>query len=318
MTAALRLVAYLRVSTDDKGQDPERQRPHLEAHATQGGHQIVAWVIDDGVSAGENAMPTLDRPGVEQALQRAGELKANGILVENVDRWTRKGSMDLGYSMFVLHRDYGLKLVFADLPQDEFAREVLPPLMATMARLDNKRRSDSTRSGMARKKSLGVRMGRPLKPGLTDAEWPVVLEMLRAGKGTRRASLEVSRLRGAFELTDPKARKERGVSKFWLECQLALNRDKTLGVLSRSPSPSRLKAVQNLLPGLDGSIESQESGAKALLPQPAPSQPSMTVPAPAEPKQVPARFASVTDTEPRLGGPCGCPGCHDAFTRSQP
>lgn len=240
----MKLIAYLRVSTDDKNQDPERQRPVLEACAKRDGHEIVAWVIEKE-PAGEGATyQTLDRPKVRVALDLAQEHKAGGIMVENVDRWTRRGSMDLGYSMFVLERDHKLKILFADLPADDFARDVLPPLMATLAKMDNKRRSDQARTSAARKKMQGVRLGRPPKPDLTDDELQAVAVLVRAGRGMRLAALEVSRLRGAFEVSDPAARRRRVVSASWLTDQLA-RRTESPGLLGRVVQPTHRRPRPN-------------------------------------------------------------------------
>jgi len=131
-------IGYLRVSTDDKEQDPERQKILLEAYASGHGHRVVAWVTDEGTSAGKRGPPTMDRPSVKEALRLAQQHHANGILVESVDRWTRKGPSDLGYCLFVLQRDHdGLELLFADIPNDPFIRDVIPPLMASLVRMDN-------------------------------------------------------------------------------------------------------------------------------------------------------------------------------------
>lgn len=234
----MKLVAYLRVSTDDKNQDPERQRPILEAKAKSAGHEIVHWVIDEGSSAGQKAMPTFDRPKVKEAIKIANKLGADGLMVESVDRWTRKGADDLGYSMFVLRRDHGLAgaLVFADMPDDPFAREILPPIMAVLARLDNKRRSDQAKSSMARKKAMGIRIGRPPKPPMTDQEYhELALPLLAQGSGLRKVAIAISQerlKRRHGEVFDAKARRASTVGTYWVAKELD-NRQKSAGLSRR-------------------------------------------------------------------------------------
>lgn len=245
-----RLVAYKRVSTDDKGQDPSRQDKPLQAFADRNGDEIVAWVVDEGTSAGEKGVPTLDRPKVKEALKLARELKAHALLVENVDRWTRKGSMDLGYSLFVLLRDHRLELLFADLPEDDFAREVLPPLMATLARMDNKRKSDMATTSAAKRKARGDRLGRPPKPDLTDEELEEVVEPLsKAGHGLRRIAAALTRRRlvgrDGIEVVEPKARRQRHCSESWLRDQLA-KRVGTNGLSTRVYRPCHVEARPNV------------------------------------------------------------------------
>lgn len=240
----MRLIGYLRVSTDDKNQDPERQRPVLEGAARKSGDTITGWVVDEGTRAGDKGPPTLDRPRLKELLALAKETKADGIMVESVDRWTRKGSSDLGYSMFVLERDHGLKLMFADTPDDPIAREVIPPLMAFLARMDNKRRSDQARSSAARKKAMGVRVGRPPKPDLDPAEFQAAIAAMTAGGGYRKAALAVSSMRGAADVSDAKARRARMVSASWVADQLA-KRPETPGLLGRVVRPCHAPPSRN-------------------------------------------------------------------------
>lgn len=221
------VVAYQRISTDSTRQDLERQREPLKTRATTDKLEILAWVEEEE-RAGEKAMPTFDRPKVKQAMKLAGELRAVGLLVENVDRWTRKGADDLGYSMFVLRRDYGLELIFSDLPADPFAREILPPIMATLARLDNKRRADQQRTSAALRKSRGIKIGRTPRPDLTDEEFEEdVLPTILARRGLAAAAVLVGRRRlleagrGGLEVVDPKARRFCTPSESWLADQLA-------------------------------------------------------------------------------------------------
>lgn len=252
----MRVVLYRRVSTDDRGQDPDRQLAPLMAVVQRDKHEVVGDVVDEGTSAGEKGVPTFERPKVKELLALAKAQRAHGVLVENVDRWTRKGPSELGYSMFVLERDHKLKLLFADLPADPFAREVLPPLMATLARMDNQRRSDMATTSVAQRKARGERIGRKPKPDLTEEEFQAVIRLMSRGGsvigGLRIASLEVSRLRGAHEVADAKARRDRMVSKNWIADQLN-KRPETTQLLGRAVRPGHAPrpAMQPIREGVE-------------------------------------------------------------------
>lgn len=247
----MKLVAYQRVSTDDKGQDPERQKAPIQARADRDSHQVVAWVTDEGTSG---ATPPLDRPAVQEAIRLCREHGAKAIIVESVDRWTRGGWKDLGVSMFALQHDHGLDLLVADVEADGWVAELLVGIMATIAKMVRERLVAATKSGIANARrrvhdpsgcepcTAGqwcplFRNGREPKPDLTDQEAAVVYAMKKAGKGDRLCALEISRLRGAHEVADPKAARKRRVSKAWIADQLA-KRPETLEVLGRVPRPS--------------------------------------------------------------------------------
>ena len=68
MLAGMKLVAYLRVSTDSQvdryGLDAQRQ--DVERWCKAHDHKVVKWCVDEGVSGTVDA---LDRPGLACALQ---------------------------------------------------------------------------------------------------------------------------------------------------------------------------------------------------------------------------------------------------------
>ncbi len=85
--ATTRAVAYLRVSTEkqaDKGVSLEAQRAKVEAYAQLYELELVEVVIDAGASA-----KTLDRPGLQRALQMLKARQAEALLVVKLDRLTR-------------------------------------------------------------------------------------------------------------------------------------------------------------------------------------------------------------------------------------
>jgi DNA invertase Pin-like site-specific DNA recombinase len=85
----LRLVAYLRVSTDqqaEKGQGLDIQERTIRRWARQHGHRIVEVLRDEGVSGSKDAA---DRPGLTAALEAVERRQAVGVVVYRLDRLAR-------------------------------------------------------------------------------------------------------------------------------------------------------------------------------------------------------------------------------------
>ncbi len=90
---ATRTVAYIRVSTDkqaDKGVSLDAQRAKVAAYAELYDLELIDVIVDAGVSA-----KTLDRPGLNRALDLLRKGRAEALLVVKLDRLTRS-VRDLG------------------------------------------------------------------------------------------------------------------------------------------------------------------------------------------------------------------------------
>ncbi|MEO7573340.1 MAG: recombinase family protein [Acidimicrobiales bacterium] len=85
----LRLVAYLRVSTDrqaEHGQGLDIQERAIRRWARAQDHRIVEVLRDEGVSGSKDAA---DRPGLTAALDLVERHKADGVVVYRLDRLAR-------------------------------------------------------------------------------------------------------------------------------------------------------------------------------------------------------------------------------------
>ncbi|MDE3735537.1 recombinase family protein [Pseudomonas resinovorans] len=147
---------YLRASTKD--QDANRARSLLEAFAHE--HSLsIAGVYAENISGTKWDRPELMRL---LAVAEAGDV----LLVESVDRLSRL-SQDEWKTLQRIIEDKGLRLVVADLPTSHKSIEgngidaaimrvinnMLIDLMATMARLDQEKRVERIRQGLANKKA---------------------------------------------------------------------------------------------------------------------------------------------------------------------
>ena len=87
-TVRLRLVAYVRVSTErqTEGLGPDVQRQAIKAWARRKGHRVALWTADEGVS-GSNGVE--GRVGLLDALSAFSEGIAHGLVVYRLDRLAR-------------------------------------------------------------------------------------------------------------------------------------------------------------------------------------------------------------------------------------
>lgn len=87
--SAVKLIAYLRVSTDrqaEEGLGLDVQRAAIQAWARQSGHRVTLWTADEGVS-GSNGLEA--REGLLDALAGLRTGQGRGLVVYRLDRLAR-------------------------------------------------------------------------------------------------------------------------------------------------------------------------------------------------------------------------------------
>lgn len=207
-------VPYYRTSTDDKGQDIDRQSDPTQSWAAREGVKLHPAFKDEGTSGSKDPF---ERPVFLEAVKQARYLGATAIVVEAPDRFTRGGPAKFYVAAHRLLETEKLKLWTADQPlaqQESFVGEILTAIKAAMAKEWLDRHVQATKSGMARYKAAGGQMGQPPKK-FTQEEERFVLEARDATKppmAWKRLALELSKKRGAFDVTDDAARYRRMVS----------------------------------------------------------------------------------------------------------
>ena len=142
---------YVRASTKD--QDAERALPDLVMFSKKYGDKYVPYV--------ENHTGTkLERPELTKLLNESEQ--GDILLVESVDRLSRLTQKDFDILKERI-KQKGLRLIVADLPtthvtaSDNMTGELMSvinsmliDLLATMARLDNEKRKERIKQGLAR------------------------------------------------------------------------------------------------------------------------------------------------------------------------
>jgi DNA invertase Pin-like site-specific DNA recombinase len=154
MVAQKRVAIYARVSTIDKGQDPETQLMALRAYAERRDFSLVGEYIDYASGTRE------DRPQYRTLLEAARTRQIDVILVWRYDRFARstqalvnalKEFQRLGVD-FISYQEH----VDTTTPQGELIFTV----MASLAQFESALISERVRAGMARAKAQGKRISR--------------------------------------------------------------------------------------------------------------------------------------------------------------
>ena len=156
----MRVALYGRVSTDDRGQDPENQLTQLRAWCANAGHDIVAEYVDQ-----ESGRKGIERRKQFAALfEDASRRKFDCVLFWALDRFSREGMVP---TILHLQRLSAYGVVFhsyteAHLATDnELVRNILLATLASLAKVEAQKISERTKAGMARAKAKGKRIGRP-------------------------------------------------------------------------------------------------------------------------------------------------------------
>jgi DNA invertase Pin-like site-specific DNA recombinase len=155
-----RVAIYGRVSTEDRGQDPENQLAQLRAWCGVAGHEIAAEYVDHA----SGSKSELKRPRFAAMLDNAHQRKFDLVLVWALDRLSREGMVaTVGYlqrlaAAGVAFHSYSEPALCSD---NEMVRDIVLAVMASLAKAERVRISERTKAGLARVKAKGTRLGRP-------------------------------------------------------------------------------------------------------------------------------------------------------------
>ena len=165
----MRVAIYARVSTDDKGQDPENQLRELRAWVTNSGHIISREYVDF-----DSGRKGADKRKQFAALSDdAAKRKFDCVLFWALDRFSREG---MAQTIIHLQRlsSYGVAFhsyTEAHLATDnELVRNVLLALLSSLAKVEAQKISERTKAGMARARANGIKIGRPKLGRVTPSD----------------------------------------------------------------------------------------------------------------------------------------------------
>jgi DNA invertase Pin-like site-specific DNA recombinase len=154
----MRIAIYARVSTTDKGQDPENQLRQLRQWCASAGHEIAHEYIDR-----ESGRKGTDRRRQFAVLfEDAHKRKFDCVLFWALDRFTREGMQP---TVMYLQRlaSYGVGFHSYTEPHlatdSELVRDILLALLASLAKQEAKKISERTKAGLARARAQGKAPG---------------------------------------------------------------------------------------------------------------------------------------------------------------
>ena len=156
----MRVAIYARVSTDDKGQNPENQLSELRDWAASAGHTISREFVDyeSGRKGAEK------RKQFAALFDDAAKRKFDCVLFWALDRFSREG---MAHTIIHLQRlcSYGVAFHSYTEPHlatdNELVRNILLALLSSLAKVEAQKISERTKAGMARAKAKGIKIGRP-------------------------------------------------------------------------------------------------------------------------------------------------------------
>ena len=161
----MRVAIYARVSTRDKGQDPEHQLHQLREFAER--HGTIYKVFAEEVSGNKS-----ERTEFKQLLLEAYQKKFDLVVFWRLDRFSREGALPTLKYLKEL-RDHGVNYKsFTEPYLDSLGPfgDVIVSMLATIAAQDLIKVSENTKAALAKKKAAGVKLGAPTKAPVVVAQ----------------------------------------------------------------------------------------------------------------------------------------------------
>ena len=176
----MRIALYARVSTADKGQDPEMQLRELRDYCERRDWAVVTEYVDVGVCGAKDSRPQLNK-----LMANAKQRRFDAVLVWKLDRFGRS----LKHLVSALAEFEALGVAFASL-RDSFdlttpAGRLMFNMVASFAEFERDLIRERVKAGIANRRAKGFRVGR--KPVVVDS---VRLRALRSQGRTIREIAE--------------------------------------------------------------------------------------------------------------------------------
>ncbi len=177
-----RAALYARVSTDDRGQDPETQLRLLREYAERRSFTVAAEFVDYA-SGTRN-----DRPQFKKLMEAARRRAVDVVLVWRYDRFAR--STQALVNALMEFRALGVDFISYQENVDTTTPqgELVFGLMASLAQFESSLIGERVRAGMARAKAQGRRVSRPPIPAATRRR---IEALRRAGRSINGIAKEL-------------------------------------------------------------------------------------------------------------------------------
>jgi DNA invertase Pin-like site-specific DNA recombinase len=182
----MRVIGYIRVSTNEQALSVEAQRQRLELEAELRGWSIK-FIVDEGVSG---ARAPSERIGLSEAMGMLASGEANAIAVTKLDRIARSLA-DIS-RLLELSKEQEWGLIALDLGVDTSTPEgqLIVGILGAIAQWERARIQERITEALAIAKQNGKTLGRPPRYGAETAER--VREMREAGATWEAISLTLA------------------------------------------------------------------------------------------------------------------------------
>jgi DNA invertase Pin-like site-specific DNA recombinase len=157
---SIRVAIYARVSTDDKGQDPENQLRQLREWCGRMGYPVVREYVEH-----ENGGKGVEyRKQLDAMFKGASRREFDLLLVWSLDRFSREG---MAATVAHLQRLTSHGVAFRSFTEEhlstenELVRSILLAVLSSLAKLEREKISQRTKAGLERARAEGKILGRP-------------------------------------------------------------------------------------------------------------------------------------------------------------
>jgi DNA invertase Pin-like site-specific DNA recombinase len=155
ITSNLRVALYARVSTLDKGQDPETQLIQLREYAKRRNFEIIGEFIDYASGTSE------ERKQYKLMMEAAKKRKIDVVLVWRYDRFAR--STQALVNALKAFKNLGIDFISyqENIDTTTPTGELIFHVMASLAQFESSLISERVKAGMQRAKAQGKNISRP-------------------------------------------------------------------------------------------------------------------------------------------------------------
>ena len=157
-TPAKRVAIYARVSTNDRGQDPETQLLQLREYAGRRGFDVADEYVDHATGTNE------DRPNYQRLLDDVRKRQVDVVLVWRYDRFARSTQALINALNEI--RDLGVDNISFQENIDTTTPQgaLIFGIFASLAQFESALISERVKAGMERARTQGKPLGRPRIP----------------------------------------------------------------------------------------------------------------------------------------------------------
>ena len=211
---SIRVAIYARVSTDDKGQDPENQLRQLREWCGRMGYPVVREYVEHE-SGGKGVEY---RKQLNAMFTDASRREFDLLLVWSLDRFSREGmATTVGHLQRLATHGVAFRSFTEEhlSTENEFVRNILLAVLASLAKLEHEKISQRTRAGLERARAEGTILGRPkfseddrarLRKALDTGEsWHAVSKKTRIPYATVKKHARAMGYEPRRHLANPKA-----------------------------------------------------------------------------------------------------------------